>query len=648
MLHTHSAAATHRSARCRVSAALALLLALQVVAASLPATAAASEADFSYWIAHAQTRVYPSTPAPGEACLGSSATPLGMSLSGAQAEFEGRQIAVRPTGSGLQDIWIAPSDLKRIGGSESIPAANVSSYKVAYVNVEKPSYNVRSGGIQPDPLLPMTLANGQRLGWQPGGAMNPMLRAVAANTTQPFYVLFRVPDDAVAGTYTGTLRVQATASDTGQPLRALDIPVTLTVHPFSVAQRTLKTSFGLNLHYAAITNSARRDWLQPPDPNPGPNAARVPERTTYNADQVGGWLRYMSDHRVSPQTMHPAWENAAGWWAPPTSSGDMVARKPLLEDYLGTGPATQFAGDRYAFNTVRMAETGAPAWVKNPFKSKRYTALAARYFSTMKSELGPNYTKAFVYTIDEPPASKKKFIEKYAKLVHRAAPGVPFLLTTDPTTQKGKLVKGVDIYVTRLHFFFRDSAWIRKIRKARKSVWIYTHATNWQVQTPGYLIDEPVSDSRSQGWFAWRTRADGLLYFSVNSWQKGTNKGTVFRDPYVETNGRNKTYKGKPMRANGDGVLVYPGYYPSLGLVVEGSPPVGSLRMEAVRDGLEDYEYLKLTAARYGTGTADAYAARIIGPLPKKKAGKLLFPAWAKTPEPYEQVRAEIAAALSR
>ncbi len=625
-----------------------LLCAVFAVAMLSQAARADASPDFSYWIAHAQTRVYPSSQPPADACLGSASAPTGLSVSGAQSEFEGRQIAIRPTAEGLNDIWIAPSDLTRAGGGGTVPAANVTVYKIGYVNVEKPSYNIRAGGIQPDPLFPMTLANGQRLGWQPGGAMNVGLRAVASNSTQPFYVLFQVPKDAAPGTYTGTLRVQARSANTGEQLRELAIPVTLTVYPFSVAQRTLKTSFGLNLHYAAIMASSRRDWLQPPNPNPGPDAARVPERTTYNADQIGGWLKYMSDHRVSPQTMNPAWERGTKSWAPPTDSGDMVARHQLLDDYMGTGAATSFEGDRYAFNTVRMAEAGAPAWVQNPFKNKRSYAMAVRYFQTMRAELGPYADRAYVYTIDEPPASKKKFIEKYAALVHRAIPGSKFLLTTDPTTQKGKLVKGVDIYVTRLHFFFRDSAWINKIRRSRKSVWIYTHATNWQVQTPGYLIDEPVSDSRSQGWFAWRTRADGLLYFSVNSWQKNIGRRIAFRDPYVETNGRNKTYKGRPLRANGDGVLVYPGYYPALGLCVEGAPPVGSLRMEAVRDGLEDYEYLKMTADRYGVGAADAYAGRIIGPLPKKKSGKLLFPQWARTPEPYEQVRAEMAAGLAR
>lgn len=69
--------------------------------------------------------------------------------------------------------------------------------------------------------------------------------------------------------------------------------------------------------------------------------------------------------------------------------------------------------------------------------------------------------------------------------------------------------------------------------------------------------------------------------------------------------------------------------------------------MEALRDGLEDYEFVKLVAKRYGTRTADAFVAGVIGPVPARKAGVLRFPKYAKTASPYESVRAAMAAKLS-
>ena len=66
----------------------------------------------------------------------------------------------------------------------------------------------------------------------------------------------------------------------------------------------------------------------------------------------------------------------------------------------------------------------------------------------------------------------------------------------------------------------------------------------------------------------WKARATGLLYWSVNYWTKNP-----WEDPANTKWGQN---------ANGS--LMYPGP----------DGPVDSIRLEALRDGLEDYEYLYL------------------------------------------------------
>ena len=484
------------------------------------------------------------------------------------------------------------------GEVREISAANVSTYKIGYVNITHPSYPFKVKGLQPDPLLPMTLANGQRLGWQPSGGMDPTLRGVQPNTTQLFYVLFRVPNDSAPGVYKGSLKVGCT-DDAGNPAPDVTIQVSLTVSPFSVAQRTLKTAFALDSRRVMLSNSLTGKWLNKNDLY-GHGLSQVTETTTYHADQLNTWIRYMADHRLSSQVLSPAWTG-------PAANGTMSARHDVLDDYLAAGQATTFDGDRLALNAVKLPEYAPPAWIKNPFSSKAAQGQAARYYRSADSALGPYRSKAYVYPVDEPRANMRAFVEKYAK----------FLLTTDPTTQKNKLVKGVDIYAQRLQFFFRDASWVNKIHKARKEVWIYSHGSAWQGQVPVYLIDRSLADSRVQGWFAYRTGATGLLYWNVNSWRAAV--GTAPRDPYVDPVSGLSVVGKTHIYNNGDGSLLYPGYYPRLGLNVEGAGPVGSLRMEALRDGLEDYEYVRLVRARYGAGTANAYVNRIIAPLPRPK-----------------------------
>jgi len=623
-----------------------------IVMATLVASATALPAyahNYYYWYAFPQTKVVPTTLPSTTRGTATTPTASPMYVDAARAEYEGRQLVMRPFGGGVKDVWLQPSDFSSTDASGNvhvISSANVSTYKVGYVWIGTPSYGLKRRGWEPDPLLPMTLANGQRLGWRPGtSALN--IRKAADKTTQPFYVLFYVPVDATPGTYTGTIKVTAVGDDGVLPLPEVNVPVQLTVHPFSIARRTLKTSIGLALNYARYSNSARHAWL-PVNADPGPNADRVAERTTFYSDEIGGWLKYLSDHRLSPQTMQPAWENGSDW-APPADNGSMIARQSYLQDYIASGSATTFKGDRFAFNTIRMPEFQyKPGYITNPFSSSSAYSAAAKYYSTMTKAIGSAMWKAYVYVIDEPKGTQRSFIDRYGTFVHRYAPRAKFLLTAEGSRFNYTPLKNVDIYVNKLQFFYRDrKRWVDPIRRSGKQVWIYSHASAYQNQAPNYLIDKPLTDVRAQGWFAYHSGSPGLLYFAVDRWVTGDRGSSTYRDPYLTPMSFKIPYNGGTLYANGDGSLVYPGYYPRLGLTVQGAPPVGSLRMEALRDGLEDYEYLHAVQVKKGKTVASSVVGKIIGrPATVVCAGVATFPSYSKSPYAYLSARSYAARLL--
>jgi len=119
------------------------------------------------------------------------------------------------------------------------------------------------------------------------------------------------------------------------------------------------------------------------------------------------------------------------------------------------------------------------------------------------------------------------------------------------------------------------------------------------------VIDKPHIDSRVWGWLMERWNVDGILNWGFNRWGKPTT-GNGWRDPY-----RNplSLIKGH-LRSNGDTCLVYPGYYPRYGLNDPYAAPVSSLRLEALRDGLEEREYLRLAKASGNDG--QALATRVL------------------------------------
>ncbi|MBP5765457.1 MAG: DUF4091 domain-containing protein [Clostridia bacterium] len=91
---------------------------------------------------------------------------------------------------------------------------------------------------------------------------------------------------------------------------------------------------------------------------------------------------------------------------------------------------------------------------------------------------------------------------------------------------------------------------------------------------------------------------DGFLYYMVNDWEDSKN-WTKKYEQYAS---------GTLVNTYGNGVLIYPGgalpeYVGKYGS--DGYPgPIGSLRLEDVRDGIEDYDYFTLLDSLYGEGTS--------------------------------------------
>ncbi len=323
-------------------------------------------------------------------------------------------------------------------------------------------------------------------------------------------------------------------------------------------------------------------------------------------------------------------------------------RNAYLNDYLGTGTATTFEGMRYGFTSVRVPENVVPSYMRNPFYPGGYRPRpeAIRYLRSMRAGLAANghLSKAYFYAVDEPSGSKRGFITAYARLVHTYAPGVKFMVTAPAPNFSYRPVAGVDTYVQRLHFYYRDfGRWVRPIRRSGRQVWIYSHAGAFIGQAPNYVIDAPYTNTRAMGWFAYHTDAAGLFYFSVNAWRPN-NGSPAARDPYRDP----LSFRGR-YRMNGDGTLVYPGYYPAQGLWVQGAPPVASLRLEALRSGLEDYEYLRQYEKRYGRAATLAKIRPVISTrrATVRSSGAYTFPAYAKSGSVYRRMRSQLAAGIS-
>ncbi|KAH7524071.1 uncharacterized protein LOC107420255 [Ziziphus jujuba] len=104
---------------------------------------------------------------------------------------------------------------------------------------------------------------------------------------------------------------------------------------------------------------------------------------------------------------------------------------------------------------------------------------------------------------------------------------------------------------------------------------------------PNWHLGMRGTQHRAVMWRVWKEGGTGFLYWGANCYEKATIPSAEIRFRH-----------GLPA---GDGVLFYPGEVFSSSHV-----PVASLRLERILSGLQDFEYLKLYAARYGRDEAAA------------------------------------------
>jgi len=167
--------------------------------------------------------------------------------------------------------------------------------------------------------------------------------------------------------------------------------------------------------------------------------------------------------------------------------------------------------------------------------------------------------------------------------VRKLAPGYPIMQTIgDPEPEP--LVGLVDIWCPLSSKL--EAPFYAKRLAAGDTLWTYVCCSP-KPPHANFFVDQPATDHRVLFWQTRKAGATGLLYWCVCWWPglptPASGKPTLpnatidFADL-----GTYKSYGD-----NGDGLLIYPG--PDF-------TPYSTIRLEVIRDGIEDYEYLALLA----------------------------------------------------
>ena len=542
-------------------------------------TSTAAQAEWHVWVVKETVRVLRDAPA------GTTRT---VALAAARNEWESFQILMR-SDAPVEGITVEARDLEGANGAW-LRAADVRLYRQHQLEVSDPTYRNKEfkPGWYPDPLIPADHPLTRKP--IPSARFKAMPFDLPAEQTHGFWVDVFVPADAKAGLYKGTYRV------TAKSLPAAELPVRLTVWDFALPRvSTMKTALGspaqrLRGYYRQRTKQGKE---QPPE-----DWAAVDAQCN----------ELVSRHRVNaypPMTM-----------LTPEAQPDGTYRIP--DEQVN---ALRTFVDTYHVNAVKCPHPRSV--VKDPDAERGKLHAWLKAFDVAAQVLSRPDVVFYTYLRDEPNEEEAyHYVQKWGRAVKAASSAYKVMVVEQTWTQKGEwgdLYGAVDIWCPLFSLFKEESA--VKRQAVGEVLWTYT-ALCQRSPTPWWHIDFPLLNYRVPAWIAWRYRIRGLLYWGGMSYWRQVD------DPWTDpkTLDRRKTPESQ-LLYNGEGTIVYPGRPAGYDGIVS------SLRLKAIRDSIEDYEYLAILER---SGLADA-AQEAILPLAES------WRQWELDAAKYEDARSKLA-----
>lgn len=180
----------------------------------------------------------------------------------------------------------------------------------------------------------------------------------------------------------------------------------------------------------------------------------------------------------------------------------------------------------------------------------------------------------FQHILDEPHgASEPAYYARVADLVHHNLPGVLTMDAIDASDIKEELKSNCDVWVPQLGRFDDQMQIIRDRMQSGHDVWFYTCLFP-NKRYLNRLMDYPLLKVRLLHWLNFRYGFTGFLHWGWNFWTPEPVKDT---QPVIDANTQ--------LLPSGDAFIVYPDR--------ARKSVFSSIRLEAMREGIEDYELLR-------------------------------------------------------
>ncbi len=514
-------------------------------------SAARAHRGLQVWEVNPLVKVFPDSPPQSESHA--------LSVELAANEYEPIQLALRSPGS-TNHVRISVSPLR---GPHTISLPPVKIERVGFVPVDYPSAYYSTDVAEWCRKVPRGSASTDGwAGWWPDPLAPCDSVDIPPGQTQPIWLTIHAPKSTSPGVY------RADVTLTGNAGRALKLPLTVRVLPFTLpSQGRLRAIFDFRFGPGGGFGSA--------------------------ADTLEGkrkWLRFMAEHRLGVDHIEPAPQFAYknGKVTMDATGFDEMARFCFDELSMNVAYTPQFFymfGWAYPPRKLFGLEPFAPEWT-SAFQQ------AYRLFTEHVREKG--WHDKFVYYISDEPHFQHDFVveqmKKLCALIHEVDPAIPIYSST--WRHCAAWDNSLDLWGIGQYGCFSVSD-MERLQQAGKQMW-FTCDGQMATDTP-YLATERLLPYYCfkygvRGFEFW-----GLAWWTYDPWKVGWHQ-------FIRQSDEGKKYYWIRY-PDGDGFLAYPGKPAG----VDG--PVSTIRLEQIRQGLEDYEALALLADLVKTNTTGKASA---------------------------------------
>lgn len=475
------------------------------------------------------------------------------------------QLAIR-SNAGLSGVSAEVASLKDHSG-RTLAGATVRP--IGYVVVGTHTKNT-----PPDELV------GEAPGWFPDPLTGFPLD-IQANRTHALWISVAVPADAVPGEYRGDVLVRAGNQEVARAsfrVRVMSAKVP--------EARTLKVTNWFNLDGKASKQFYGVELFSPEWWTLVENIARVMAEHRQNV--VITPLMELVEPRVEGGELRYDFANFDRWVETFRRAG--VIGYIEGSHLLGRG-SNSYEGSTQA-DTFQIVD-GKIQNVVVPAGDPRAERFLAGFLSALNAHLEEKKWKSlyFQHILDEAHGPEPPVYAQFAGYVRRYMPGVATMDAVDAEHMPAELKENCNVWVPILGNFSDQMELIARRQASGHEVWFYTCLFPNERHL-NRLIDYPLLKVRLLHWLNFRYGLTGYLHWGWNYWSPEPMNDT---QPVIDAN--------TELLPPGDAFIVYPDR--------ANKSVLSSIRLEAMREGIEDYELLRALKAKNPT-QADQLAKAVI------------------------------------